>query len=119
MPKLRRRRRSHVVVIEPGVGYAELKPTHDIQVSALFPEDTDVRLLQPSLDKAFQQAALTRSLDTPVWATFFGGKDADGKLDGGESKCWAWHRLYPATKVIPPNSTDGLWEIRARLGELL
>ncbi len=117
LAKLRLRRRSHPTFIEPGVGYAEvsLRP-NDIQVSSIFPEGTPVELLKPSLDKCFQRAARTRAPDTPVWARFFGGKDANGKPDGGESKCRAWHRLYPNTIVAPPDTPGGLWEIRSTRG---
>lgn len=126
--KVRKRRLSkledgnpaHITFIESGVGYAEvsMRPD-DIQVSSIFPEGVDVVLLQPSLDKCFVEAAKTRSLDTHVWARFFGGKDARGKPDQGESKCWAWHRLYPKTELVKPENPGGLWEIRAKLGDLI
>ena len=117
--KLRRRRRSHIVVIEPGVGYAELKLANDIQVSALFPRGTDAELLQPALARAFLRASRRVPDTTQVWARFFGGVDENGVADGGESECRRWHERYPSTALGPPDSPGGLWEIRARLGELL
>ncbi len=117
--KIRQRQQSHITFIEPGVGYAELKPRSDIQVSSLFPEGADVELLQPALDKCFAEVAKTYDLDTNVWARFFGGKDARGRPDGGKSKCEAWHRLYPKTVIVPPELPGGLWEIRAKLGDLI
>ena len=119
LAKLRQRRRTHIVVIEPGVGYAELKLAHTIQVSSLFPRGTDAELLKPSLARAFQRAARTRSPDTPVWARFFGGVDENGVADGGESECRRWHELYPVTVLVEPDEPGGLWEIRATLGELV
>ena len=116
--KLRRRRRSHIVVIEPGVGYAELKLANDIQVSALFPRGTDAELLQPALARAFLRASRRVPDTTQVWARFFGGVDENGVADGGESECRRWHELYPATVLVEPDSPGGLWEIRARLGDL-
>ena len=116
LAKLRRRRRTHIVYIEPGVGYAELQlRPDDIKVTAIFPEGVDVKLLKPSLDKVLQQAARTRDLNTPVWARFFGGKDENGVPDGGKSKCEAWHALYPETRIIPPDEPGGLWEIRGNV----
>ena len=125
LPKLRRRRRSHIVVNEPGVGYAELKLANDIQVSALFPRGTDAALLKPSLAKAFLLASRRILADgrdpatTQVWARFFGGVDENGVADGGESECRRWHELYPVTALVEPDVPGGLWEIRATLGELL
>ena len=120
LAKLHRRRQTHIVVIEPGVGYAELqlRPS-DIKVSSLFPRGIDAELLKPSLARTFQRAALTRSPDTPVWARFFGGVDENGVMDGGESECRVWHGLYPVTVLVPPDEPGGLWEIRATLGELV
>ena len=120
LAKLRQRRRSHIVVIEPGVGYAELQlRISDIKVSSLFPRGTDAELLQPSLDRAFQRAARKVSESTDVWATFFGGVDENGVADGGRSECIRWHELYPATVIVEPDAPGGLWEIRAVLGDLL
>ena len=120
LAKLRRRRRTHIVQIEPGVGYAELQlRPRDIKVSSLFPQGTDAELLKPSLARTFQRAARTRSLNTPVWARFFGGVDENGVPDGGEAECRVWHGLYPATVLVEPDESGGLWEIRATLGELL
>lgn len=118
LAKIRKRRRSHITFIEPGVGYAELKPRDAIQVSSIFPEGVDAELLKPALDKCFAEAAKTYDPDTLVWARFFGGKDKDGRPDGGKSKCEAWHRLYPKTVIVKPDNPGGLWEIRAKLGDL-
>ena len=120
LAKLRQRRRSHIVVIEPGVGYAELQlRISDIQVSAIFPRGTDAELLKPSLARAFVLASRRVPDTTRVWARFFGGVDENGVADGGEGECRRWHELYPATVIVEPDVPGGLWEIRAVLGELL
>ena len=125
LAKLRKRRRTHIVVIETGVGYAELKLANDIQVSALFPRGTDAALLKPSLARAFLLASRRILADgrdpatTQVWARFFRGVDENGVADGGKAECNRWHELYPKTRVIKPDAPGGLWEIRATLGELL
>ena len=120
LAKLRRRRRTHIVQIEPGVGYAELQlRPGDIKVSSLFPRGTDAALLQPSLARTFVLASRRVPDTTQVWARFFGGVDENGVPDGGESECRRWHALYPATVLVPPAEPGGLWEIRATLGELL
>ena len=126
LAKLRRRRRTHIVQIEPGVGYAELQlRPGDIKVSSLFPRGTDAELLQPSLARTFLIARgkiLADGKDpdtTPVWARFFGGVDENGVPDGGESECRRWHALYPVTVLVEPDEPGGLWEIRATLGDLL
>ena len=120
LAKLRRRRRTHIVQIEPGVGYAELQlRPGDIKVSSLFPRGTDAALLQPSLARTFVLASHRVPDTTQVWARFFGGVDENGVADGGESECRRWHELYPATVLVPPDEPGGLWEIRATLGELL
>ena len=120
LAKLRRRRRTHIVQIEPGVGYAELQlRPGDIKVSSLFPRGTDAALLQPSLARTFVLASRRVSDTTQVWARFFGGVDENGVADGGESECRRWHELYPVTVLVEPDEPGGLWEIRAMLGELL
>ena len=119
LAKLRRRRRTHIVVIEPGVGYAELKLAHTIQVSSLFPRGTDAELLKPALARTFLLASRRVPDTTHVWARLFGGVDENGIADGGESECRRWHALYPVTVLVEPDESGGLWEIRATLGELL
>ena len=120
LAKLRRRRRSHIVVIDPGVGYAELQlRLNDIKVTAIFPRGTDAALLKPSLARAFVLASRRVPDTTRVWARFFGGVDENGVADGGRSECIRWHQLYPATVIVEPDEPGGLWEIRAVLGDLL
>ena len=105
-----------ILAIEPGVGYAELKMTPRIQVRTILPRGTDIPLLSPSLDRVFTNALIVRRPETEVWARFFGGLDADGVPDGGESECKAWHIPYPNTIVVPPVERGGLWEIRSTRG---
>ena len=101
LAKLRRRRRTHIVQIEPGVGYAELQlRPNDIKVSSLFPRGTDAELLQPSLARTFVLASHRVPDTTQVWARFFGGVDDNGVADGGESECRRGHELYPVRVLV-------------------
>lgn len=116
LTKIRQRRRAYITFIEPGVGYAEIKLGAAIKVSSIFPRGTNIALLKPVLAACFTEAATRVVLTIPVWARFFGGVDADGKPDGGESECRAWHRAYRNTVVVPPDTRGGLWEIRSTRG---
>lgn len=109
-----------ITVIEPGVGMCEFKLKLDDKVAkieSLYPRGVDTSILKPILQGGLDRGRARAAADWEVWASFWGGIDADGTPDGGESECLAWQLEYPGTRVFLDDST-GLWRIEATLGEL-
>jgi len=108
-----------ITIIEPGVGYCEVKVKEqesEVKVESLFPRGTDRRLLKPILDAALAEALLRYPHPRwRVWASFFYAVNAQGEADLGESECRAWQPLF-AGSTVRFDDTIGTWVIASTLG---
>lgn len=112
-----------ITIIEPSVGYCQIKVREDEQaakVEALFPraepEEDNIDALAPILGETLWAVLdeYPRAGKWWVWGQFWYPKDDQGEYDGGKSACEAWAARIPGARVVPPDkrdNADGLWRI--------